>query len=221
LKKPKLCIFDFDGTLIDSEPNYDASSLKLFEHLGIMLTFEQRRAFVGVGASSFAKALKQMFDLSHSEKEIMALCDDFYLDIARKNTPIFQPVLDLLIAFQAMGIPSVIASGSTHNVLTELTQSTGIINYIDAIYSSQIVPLGKPAPDIFLHVAKDRGIDPADCLVIEDSIPGVIAAHQAKMPVIAVPEEHYFAQSIFQSAWLCFPGPQHLSVKAVLAGFDH
>jgi len=67
----------------------------------------------------------------------------------------------------------------------------GIAHFFDAIHSAEHLPYGKPHPQVFLDCAKDLGIPPNECLVIEDSLNGVIAAKAAKMYCIAIPDiEH-------------------------------
>lgn len=215
--KTKLVIFDFDGTLVDSEPNYDRSSDLLFEELGIRLTPEQRARFVGIGTQTFANILIKDFDLSISVAELAALSDRLYLTLARQSTPIFQPMHDLLVRLHTLGVYCAIASGSSEGVLEEIIDICGFGPYLAGIFSADQVKNGKPDPDLFLHTARMLQAKPEECVVFEDSIPGIFAAHQAGMRVVAVPPEEQFAHPVFQSAWLTFPGPNHLSVKAMLS----
>jgi beta-phosphoglucomutase-like phosphatase (HAD superfamily) len=63
--------------------------------------------------------------------------------------------------------------------------TTGLLSYLEPhIYTAAMVEHGKPAPDLFLHAARQHGVAPERCLVIEDSLSGVVAAQAAGMPVI-------------------------------------
>lgn len=216
----KLAIFDFDGTLVDSEPNYERSSDLLFQELGIKLTRDQRARFVGIGTQSFAYALIQDFDLSISVAELAALSDRLYLTLARKSTPIFPPMYELLKKLHTLGVRCVIASGSSQGVLEEIIDICGFGPYLSGVFSADQVKKGKPEPDLFLHTAHALQTTPTECLVFEDSIPGVFAAQQAGMRIVAVPPEEQFVHPVFQSAWLTFPGPNHLSIKALMAALN-
>lgn len=212
----KLVIFDFDGTLVDSEPNYERSTNLLFKKLGISVDEEQRARFVGIGTQNFSDILINDFNLSLSIAELAELNDRLYLEIARKNTPVFAPMYELMQRLHRQGILCAVASGSSQSVLDELIEICGFGKYLAGVYSSDLVKKGKPDPAIFLHTAKKLGVPPQKCLVFEDSMPGVFAALQAGMHTIAVPLEEQFAHPIFQSAWLTYPGPQNLSVKSVM-----
>ncbi len=216
----KAAIFDFDGTLVDSEPNYDRSSDLLYEELGISLSKEQRARLVGIGTQNFADILIRDFGLSLSVAELVALSDRLYLQLAREETPVFAPMYELLQRLHKAGIACAIASGSSQTVLNEIVDICGFKPYLRGVYSADLVKKGKPDPDIFLYTAEKLGIHPHECLVFEDSMPGVFAAHQAGMHTIAVPLEEQFAHPVFQSAWLTYPGPQNLSVKSVMHALE-
>ncbi|MGL4524087.1 MAG: HAD family hydrolase [Spirochaetia bacterium] len=214
---PKLAIFDFDGTLVDSEPNYGLCTDTLFAQLSIQMTAEKRKQFIGISTENFSQILVKDFNLKLSVQELVGLNDKIYMDIARKNTPVFPAMFDLLQRLNKVGIVCAIASGSSLVVLEELIDQCGLRPYIQAVFSAEQVKNGKPAPDIFLHTANELGFLQCDSLVFEDSIPGVFAAHQAHMQVVAVPPEAEFAHPVFQSAWLTYPGPQLLSVKSLMS----
>ncbi len=215
-EKIKLAIFDFDGTLVDSEPNYDRSSDLLYEQLGISLSEDQRAGLVGISTQSFADILIRDFGLSISAAELVALSDRLYLEIARQETPIFAPMHELLQRLHKAGIRCAVASGSSQGVLDEIIDICGFGPYLSGVYSADLVKKGKPDPDIFLYTAEKLGAKPHECLVFEDSMPGIFAAHQAGIRAIAVPVEEQFAHPVFQSAWLTYPGAQNLSVKSVM-----
>ena len=85
-----------------------------------------------------------------------------------------------------------IALGTSSNVLLMNTvlDELGIRPYFDAVCSAEHLEYGKPHPEVFLNCSKILGVKPKECLVIEDSVNGVIAAKAAQMKVVAVPEEH-------------------------------
>jgi HAD superfamily hydrolase (TIGR01509 family) len=84
-------------------------------------------------------------------------------------------------------VPLAVASGSSREVVEKTLQVLGISDWFDEVVSSNEVPNGKPAPDVFLEAASRIGIAPEDCVVFEDARSGIIAARAAGMEVVAVP----------------------------------
>jgi beta-phosphoglucomutase-like phosphatase (HAD superfamily) len=89
-------------------------------------------------------------------------------------------------ALDQITLPSCVASSATHAHLRYTLQLTGLYErFAGRIFSSEDVARGKPAPDLFLHAAKQLATSPAECVVVEDSQPGVHAARAAGMRVLA------------------------------------
>ena len=84
-------------------------------------------------------------------------------------------------------VPLAVASGSSREVVEKTLQVLGISDWFDEVVSSDEVPNGKPAPDVFLEAASRIEIAPEDCVVFEDARSGIIAARAAGMEVVAVP----------------------------------
>jgi HAD superfamily hydrolase (TIGR01509 family) len=91
-------------------------------------------------------------------------------------------MLELLTALKLMRC---VASNSPIDRVRHALTITGLLPYLDPyIYNAAMVARGKPAPDLYLFAAAKHGVRPEDCLVIEDSLSGVAAAHAAGMPVV-------------------------------------
>jgi HAD superfamily hydrolase (TIGR01509 family) len=91
-------------------------------------------------------------------------------------------------------IPMAIATGGTRLVIEKTLQAVGVSDLFDEVVTADDVPIGKPAPDIFLRAAKLLGVSPLKCLVLEDAPAGVMAAQLAGMEVISVPAPLNFAR---------------------------
>ena len=112
-------------------------------------------------------------------------------------------------------MPYCLASSSAVRRINAALAFAGLADrFIGKVFSASMVSRGKPAPDLFLHVAKVMGVEPRDCLVIEDSPAGVEAARRANMAVIGfVGGSH--ADSLSLRATLTALGPD-----AICSGFD-
>lgn len=186
----KAVIFDFDGTLVDSEPNYALSDVAMVRYFGGSLTFEEHHQYIGMGADKFIKAMRELYGLTAPTEEIRRVQDAEYLKLAKENTPVFPEMKRLLEKLWNRDIPMAIASGTSLDLLHLLSENTGINRYFQVILSSQQVEQGKPEPDVFLEAARRLGVAPGECLVLEDSIPGAEAALKAAMDLIVLPGEY-------------------------------
>jgi len=180
-------IFDLDGTLIDSEPNYFLADQQLLARYGIPFTEEDKRHYIGGSNLDEMEDLVRRHGLPVSPQALAAEKNLLYLELARENTrtfPTMKRFLDLLVAAD---VPVAVASGSDLEMIRLLLAKLDLAGTFAQVVSAQEVPLGKPAPDVFLEAARRLGVPPETCVVVEDSRPGVEAAHRAFMRCIAVP----------------------------------
>ena len=84
-------------------------------------------------------------------------------------------------------MPLAIATGNTHRVVEKTLKLLGVSDWFDEVVTAEDVPLGKPAPDVFLYTAKLLRVPPRMCLVLEDAPAGILAAKRAGMQVCAIP----------------------------------
>jgi HAD superfamily hydrolase (TIGR01509 family) len=97
-----------------------------------------------------------------------------------------KPIPGIVEALDRLTIPYCVASSSQPERIRISLEVTGLLErFAPNIFSAEMVQHGKPAPDLFLYAAKQMGVEPAACLVVEDSAPGIAAAHSAGMRVLA------------------------------------
>jgi HAD superfamily hydrolase (TIGR01509 family) len=181
-------IFDLDGTLVDSEPNYyEASRQTLAGHGVPDFTWADNEAYVGIGNQDATRLWKERYGLAVPAEDLLAELNLRYLDLARARTPVYPEMRKLLELLAADGVPMAVASGSSPEAIEAILEGTGLGAYLRTAVSAEEVPRGKPAPDVLLEAARRLGADPADCVVLEDGAPGAAAAHAAGMRCIAIP----------------------------------
>lgn len=180
-------IFDFDGTLIDSEPNYYLADQEILGRRGIPFGQENKRRYIGGSSLDMWADLRVRLALPESAAELVALRDALYLEIALTRTQVFPEMRRLWDRVRGWPIPIAVASGSAPGVLRRLLGAVGLAGDVQIVLSAEEVPRGKPAPDVFLEAARRLGVPPEECLVIEDTGYGVEAAKRAFMRCIAVP----------------------------------
>jgi beta-phosphoglucomutase-like phosphatase (HAD superfamily) len=98
-------------------------------------------------------------------------------------------VVEFMDLLKENGISISLATSSNWEITDKILEHLGLTNYFESITTGEEVLNSKPAPDIFLLAAEKLGVDPMDCLVIEDSVSGIIAAKDAGMKVIAISSE--------------------------------
>jgi HAD superfamily hydrolase (TIGR01509 family) len=179
---PALLVFDCDGVLVDSETIACRVDAELFTALGFPLSFEEiRRDFVGVSATTMCRDVEARFGrrlpADMPQRLLQTALDSFETEL--------RAIPGVAEAIGTLGVARCVASSSAPPRIRRSLELTGLLDLFDPhLFSATMVPNGKPAPDLFLHAAARMGAAPADCLVIEDSVPGVAAARAAGMRVL-------------------------------------
>ncbi len=181
-------VFDLDGTLVDSEPNYfEAGRQVLAEHGVPDFTWADHERYVGISTLETVTLWKREYGLRVSVEELLAAKNRRYLELARTATRAYPEMRKFVELLATEAVPMAVASGSSSEAITAILAGTGLDGQLRTVVSADEVAHGKPAPDVFLEAAARLGADPADCVVVEDAAPGAAAAHAAGMRCIAVP----------------------------------
>ncbi len=186
MKRPGLVIFDCDGVLVDTEPLSNASLVEGLAELGIETTVEDtRKRYLGLSWPSV---------LADIEDRLGTPVPEGWLDRRRaRDFELYSrflkaiPGVDYVIArVRRAGLPYCVASSGSIDKMRFTLEHTGLLpNFEGVLFSSSMVPRGKPHPDLFLHAAARMGIAASETAVIEDSVNGVTAARAAGMRVLA------------------------------------
>jgi HAD superfamily hydrolase (TIGR01509 family) len=181
-------IFDLDGTLVDSEPNYyEAGRQTLAEHGVRDFSWTDHERYVGISTQETVADWIERYGLRASVEELFTAKNRRYLELARSSTRAYPEMRKFVELLAAEGVPMAVASGSSPEAIEAVLAGTGLDAHLRTVVSADEVPHGKPAPDVFLEAARRLGADPAACVVLEDAAPGAAAAHAAGMRCIALP----------------------------------
>ena len=182
---PRLVIFDCDGVLIDSEIiAARAQSRALAEH-GIAITpQEAARRFAGIPDADMWQTLQDENARVLPEDFPRAYADRLQ-DTFRQELRALPGVRETLAALRERGIEYCVASSSTPPKLEAALKLVGLWEeFAPHVFSTAQVAHGKPAPDVFLFAARQMRAAILDCVVVEDSVPGVRAARAARMRAV-------------------------------------
>ena len=183
----KAVIFDMDGVLIDSEPFHLAVNEKIFADLGINLGEDEYLSYIGTTHKDMWSTIKKRHSLPQSVPELVNMQVSGNINYIKKEDiePIkIKGVGRLLSEIARENIKIGIASSSPTKVIELVINKLKLSDYFSAIVGGEEIDRGKPSPDIFFKAAKRLNTKPSDCIVIEDSKNGVLAAKAAGMKCI-------------------------------------
>lgn len=181
---PKMVIFDFDGVIVDSERLANAVLARMVTALGRpMAAAEAARRFTG-------KVTRDCLALIESDLGLVVpagFAADYEDAITVAYDAELTPVAGIVPVLDSLRGRRCVASGSSHPRIAHALRVVGLgHHFAGAVFSAEEVARGKPAPDVFLHAAACMGVEPARCVVVEDSITGVAGARAAGMPVFGL-----------------------------------
>ncbi|CAN5263578.1 HAD family hydrolase [soil metagenome] len=181
MRTPALVIFDCDGVLVDSEHISHTILHAMLSQHGVTISYEETiDRFIGTSTSGFLDGVAGLCGGIVPGRFLERFRAESFTALTDGVTAI-SGVEELLAS---MRIPYCVASNGRHAKMQATLEKTGLLKYFDGrIFSSEDVDKPKPAPDLFLHAARALGIDPLECLVVEDTTTGVQAARAAGMRV--------------------------------------
>ncbi len=201
MKNFKAVIFDMDGVLINSEPLWKIAETEVLSSLGIPVTEEQihnTSAMSVKGICEYWYAIHPWEGKSFDEVEDIIVAR--VIELIKIHDTKLPAVTEVLEHFKSQDLKIGLATNSSHDIIEVVLTKTEIKKYFDFIASAKDVENGKPDPAVYLFAAKNLDIDPTDCLVFEDSVVGVQAAHAAGMTVIAIPNKRDYNKKVFDLA---------------------
>lgn len=188
----KAFIFDSDGVILNSEPEYMKQNMLYMDSVGISYNYEIIKSMVGTHENYqieyFQKNHPQNLSFEEVKKEWYDFLDKHPFEIAEA----ISPNVDVLVKYLAnKGYRMGIASNSSVEYVSKCARIAGVLDYMEFVMSGLGMSKPKPNPDIYLEAAKRLDVDPKECVVIEDSKVGIEAGKNAGMTVIALAEPIY------------------------------
>lgn len=188
--RPRAVIFDLDGVLLDTEPLYTQATQAVVGEWGKVFDWSVKADMIGRAALDGARYLVERLALPITPEEYIARSEP-RLEALFENVAAM-PGAEALVTSLAGRRPIAVATSSVRRLYEIKVAPHPWFARFDAIVAGDDARVRalKPAPDIFLVAAERLGVDPAECVVIEDALAGVQAARAAGMRVIAMPDAH-------------------------------
>ena len=183
-------VFDLDGVILDSEQVWDEAREQLARERGARWHANAQRDMMGMSSPEWSRYMRDVIGLPEPPEEISAEVVERLAAIYRERLPLCPGAVEAVERL-AERWPLAIASSSNRPLIDLVLELAGLAASFRATVSSEEVPRGKPAPDVYLEAARRLGVPPERCAAIEDSANGLRAAAGAGMRVVAVPNPRY------------------------------
>ena len=181
-------IFDMDGVLIDSEPNWKIAEVEIFRELGVPLTEAMTQQTTGLRMDACVEYWRERYPFAGDAAEISAEITGKVADWARSSGAPLPGVATAIAVVRRQGIPLGLATSSDFSLIEAVLQRLDLEDAFSAIASASEVDCGKPDPAVYELCARRLGHAADQCIAIEDSVAGVQSATGAGMKCIAVGE---------------------------------
>jgi HAD superfamily hydrolase (TIGR01509 family) len=183
-------VFDLDGLLLDSEQVWDEVREQLVKERGGRWHERAQTEMMGMSSVEWSRYMHDELGLSEPPDEISG-------EVVRRLEERYQRELPLIdgareaVERLAARWPLGLASSSNRELIDLVLALSGLAPFFHVTVSSEEVPRGKPAPDVYLEAARGLGVPPERCAAVEDSRNGIRSAKAAGMKVIAIPNPHF------------------------------
>jgi HAD superfamily hydrolase (TIGR01549 family) len=177
----KAIIFDMDGVIVNSEPLHRKAYFDMFEEFNLSVSNKLYESFTGKSTSAICKELCGIFDLSISHKKLIFSKRKHFKTIF-DNDPEFQMIdgaLSLIQNYFFNNLTLILASSASMTNINRVFKKFDLDKFFKAKISGADLKESKPNPEIFIKAAKLSGFSKSECIVIEDSTNGIIAAKSA------------------------------------------
>jgi HAD superfamily hydrolase (TIGR01509 family) len=208
-------VFDLDGVIVDSEHVWDEVRQRLAEERGGRWHDQASRDMMGMSSLEWSRYMHDVIGLAEPPEEINAEVVRRLEAVYREKLPLLDGAVEAVAALAARW-PLGLASSSNRELIDLALGVSGLERLFAATVSSEEVPRGKPAPDVYLEAARRLGVPPERCAAVEDSENGIRSAKAAGMRVVAIPNPQYPpAEDVLAAADVVLPTVADLTPSAV------
>ena len=183
-------IFDMDGTLIDTEKYYHIYWMEAVRHFGYEITDEQAYELRSLGSPFVQEYFRKLYGSDFDYETVDAYRKQLMEPVLEEKGIELKPGAKELLAFlKKKGMITAIATATDPARTEKYLKSLGLHDYFEKIISARMVKKGKPAPDVYIYACSELGLQPAECMAVEDSPNGVRSAYAAGCKVVMVPDQ--------------------------------
>ena len=204
-------IFDMDGLLFDTEALYLMAWPEAGAMMGLDIPLSVARKSISVSNEESERIFQAHCGPAFTLEKALPLMDAWVRDYVLQNgLPVKPGARELLRLLREKGIPTALGSSNLRYAVDAYLEAAELAEFFDVLVAGDMVAKRKPAPDIFLRAAKEMGISPARCLVLEDSPVGVLAAYRAGCVPAMVPDQLGPEDETYGLMWRMFSSLEQL-----------
>ena len=186
----KAVIFDMDGVIIDSEPLWRRAMVKGFNHFNMPVSEEDCRKTMGRRINEVVDHWVKYHSVTKfTSLEIENSIMEFLFEMIESEGKPIAGILEIFAFCKEKNLKVGLATSSSEKLMNKVLTKLQLTAYFDSAVSAEKLKYGKPNPEVFLICADNIGVHPFNCIVIEDSVNGAIAAKAAQMRLVVVPDE--------------------------------
>ncbi len=177
----KAVLFDMDGVIVDTEPLHKKAYYLMFDHYNIKVSKSLFETYTGKSTIDVCKALCTVFNLEIAPESLVQKKRAFFKDLFfnDESLQLIEGVLDLIKDYYKNKLTLVLASSASMTTINNVFSRFNLDRYFKAKISGADLKASKPHPEIFEKAAKLAGFPQENCIVIEDSTNGILAAKAA------------------------------------------
>ena len=196
-------LFDMDGVLADSEQYICKAAIMMFEEKGLTVKPIDFKPFVGTGENRYIGGVAEKYGLEVDIENVKARTYEIYRSIIRGNLKPLPGAREMVSRCRKMGLRLALATSADTVKMEANLKEIGIpASTFNAIITGLDVENKKPAPDIYIKAAERIGLQPEECLVIEDAVSGIKAAKSAGCRCLAVTTS-FDRSLLYEADWIC------------------
>lgn len=192
-------IFDMDGILIDSEPTWQKAEFQTMRELGLEISFDDTLQTTGLRIDQVVSYWYQRFPWdNYDNSEVAGKIVDQVVSYINKDGIAMAGVISALDYCRDKKLKIGLATSSSHAIVDAVLNKLDIRHYFNSTQSAEHLAYGKPHPEVYLNCALELGISPTECIAVEDSFNGLVAARAANMQALAIPAK----KQRLESKWI-------------------
>lgn len=185
----RAAVFDMDGLMIDSQPYWQDAQLQILQPLGVPIT---RQDTIDTTGMRIDDIVRDCFASSPwegpSQTEVNNRITQRVIELVEEHQPVMPGLQHAIDVCRRRDLRLAVASSSPMKLIEATLRTLQLRDLFDAVVSGADLPFSKPHPAVYINAAETLGVDPTDCLALEDSFVGLLAAKSARMKTIIVPE---------------------------------
>ncbi|MBK1897664.1 HAD family hydrolase [Chryseobacterium paridis] len=192
----KAVLFDMDGVIVDTEPLHRKAYFKMFEDLKIEVSEDLYTSFTGYSTKKVCEILIQTYGLNYNYQELIDIKRNYFKDYFYHDPDfdLIPGVRKLINHYYENQIQLIVASSASMVTINMVFEKFELEKYFNGKVSGAELKESKPHPEVFLLAAEKANVPKQNCMVIEDSTNGILAAHNAEIFCAAYKSEHSFNQ---------------------------